>query len=157
MLVLLQETTRQVLEDLEKELKSRTKASWAPCFCVISILCICAEELQVAVDGFAVHQMLNKDRTNPMSREDGVEISRRLDDLLYRDCANLFHAIYKSRRPKSGQRNERGFNPIRDGVDVDEEEGLTQAMHDLLEEIREILANHGILHPCSRNQMYCFS
>jgi hypothetical protein len=97
------------------------------------------------VDGFAVHQMLNKDRTNPIFREDGVEISRRLDDLLYRDCANLFHSIHRSHRPKAGQRYEHGFNPIRDGVDVDEEEGLTQAVHDLVEEIREILDIHGIL------------
>jgi hypothetical protein len=48
MFVLLKETTRRVLENLEKELRSRTRASWAPCFCVILILCICAEELQVA-------------------------------------------------------------------------------------------------------------
>jgi hypothetical protein len=157
MLVLLQETTRQVLESLEKELRSRTKVSWAPCFCVILILCICAEELQVAVDGFTVHKILSKDRMNRISREDGVEISRRLDDLLYRDCANLFHGIHRSRRPKTGQRYEHSFNPIRDGVHVNEEEGLTQAMHDLVEEIREILAIHSIINPCSRNQIYCFN
>ena len=155
--ILLQETTRQVLGSLEKELKLRTKASWAPCFCTILLLCICTEELQVAVDGFAVHTVLNKDRIPPISRETGIQVSRKLEHLLYADCANLFHSIYRSRKPKTGQRYEQGFNPIRDGLEANEDEGLTPEMRNLVEDIRDILAIEGRTLPCSPTKMYCFS
>lgn len=143
MYLLMQETTREVLGGLEKLLKRRTKASWAPCFCTLLILCICAEELQVAVDGFALHKITRNDKTNFISREDGVETSRKLDDLLYGDCKTLFHGIYKSHKPKQGQRAEQLFNPIRDGMKVDGEEGMTPAMNDLVEDIVKVLDIHG--------------
>lgn len=142
--LLLQETTRDVLDRLERELKTRTKASWAPCFCTILILCISIEELQIAVHGFAVHKATRKSKTNCFSRASGFETSRKLDELLYNDCKTLFHAIYNSHKSKSGLRNEKGgFNPIRDAYDVNENEGITQAMHDLVGEVHELLGDSG--------------
>jgi hypothetical protein len=142
--LLLQETTRDVLDGLERELKTKTKESWAPCFCTILILCICIEELQIAVDGFAAHKATcRSSKANSFTRENGFEISRQLDDLLYNDCKTLFHAIYNSHKPK-GLRNEKGgFNPIRDTHDVNGKNGVTQAMHDLVGEIHEIMGDSG--------------
>jgi hypothetical protein len=142
--LVLQDTTRDVLDRLERELKTRTKESWAPCFCTILILCICIEELQIAVDGFAVHQATRRSKTNGFSRASGFETSRRLDDLLYNNCKTLFHAIHNSYKSRAGRRNEKGgFNPIRDTYDVNEKDGVTQAMHDLVGEVHEILGDSG--------------
>jgi len=46
------------------------------------------------------------------------------------DCKALFHGIYKSGK----ERMERGLNLIRDGLDVDDEKGLMQAVQ-LVEDI----------------------
>ncbi|KAF4627341.1 hypothetical protein G7Y89_g10813 [Cudoniella acicularis] len=141
---LLRETTEEVLAELEKELKTKyKKASWAPCLCTILILCMCTESLQVAVDGFAVHLMNSGQDTKCMSRAAGLDLSRRLDELLLADCKALFHGIHKSHKLRAGQKSERGFNPIRDGFDINEMEGLTQEMHDLVEDVHEILGMYG--------------
>lgn len=51
--IILQENTREVLEDLGKELNKRSKSTWASSFCVVLILCIC-EQVQIAVSGFVM-------------------------------------------------------------------------------------------------------
>jgi hypothetical protein len=134
----------RVLDRLERELKTRTKESWAPCFCTILILCICIEELQIAADGFAVHKAIRRSKTNGFSRASAFETSRRLDGLLYSNCKTRFHAIHNSRKSRARRRNEKGgFNPIRDSYDVNEKEGAAQGMHNLVGEIHEILGDSG--------------
>jgi hypothetical protein len=140
--LLLHDLTRDVLEDLEKALRTKSKASWAPCLCTILLLCMCAEEVQASFHGFAVHSSKGKGGS-AISHEDGIEISRKLENLLFADCKVLFHYIYKSGKKSFGRKNERGFNPILDGFQVDESKGLTQEMYDLADEIHEILRIHG--------------
>jgi hypothetical protein len=140
---LLRDLTQDVLQDLEKKLRRRNEASWAPCLCTILILCICIEEVQASIDGFALHSNRKKVGEGAISREDGIGISRRLDDLLFADCKVLFHGIYRSGKGSFGQKNERGFNPIRDEFQIDESKGLTQEMYDLVEDIQGILDIHG--------------
>jgi hypothetical protein len=133
-----QELTLKVLKGLEKELKSRSKNSWATSLCVILILSMCMEAVQVAVDGFIVQQkMLEKDRNNTLSvsRDDGFDIGRRLDDLPFEDCREIFHMIYRSS-------SERGFNPIRDGVDVNKSIGIDEDTVILVNDIRRIMRDH---------------
>jgi hypothetical protein len=142
---LLQETTREVLDALEKELKTRSKASWAPCFRTIAILCICIEELQVAIDGFVVQKITQKRESKCTSREDAHDIARKLDDLFYTDCKTLFHDIYRSCRTKKGRKYEQSFNPIRDGVKVDQDEGNLLGLQALIGDIHEILGTYGIV------------
>jgi hypothetical protein len=140
---LLRDLNQDVLRDLEKKLRTRTPASWAPCFCTILILCICMEEVQASIDGFAVHSSRKKAGEGAITREDGIGISRRLDDLLFADCKVLFHGIYRSGKGSSGQKNESVFNPIRFEVQIDEGKGLTQGVCELVEDIRDILDVHG--------------
>jgi hypothetical protein len=140
---LLRDLTQDVLRDLEKKLRKRSEASWALCFCTILILCICIEEVQASIDGFAVHSKRKKVGEGAISREDSIGISRRLDDWLFADCKVLFHGIYRSGKGSFGQKSERGFNPIRDEFQIDESKGLTQEMYDLVEDIQEILNIHG--------------
>jgi hypothetical protein len=140
---LLRDLTQDVLRDLEKKLMKRTEALWAPCLCTILILCICVEEVQASIDGFAVYSSKKKAGEGAISREDGIGISRRLDDLLFDDCKVLFHGIYKSGKGSFGQKHESVFNPIRFEFQIDESKGLTQEMYNLVEDIRDILDVHG--------------
>jgi hypothetical protein len=145
MLSVLQDITQDILRDLEKKLRTKTQASWAPCLCTILILCICVEEVQASVHGFALHSNRGKAGDRAMSFEDGIKISQKLDDSLFADCKLLFHNIYKSGKGIFGQenKNERGFNPIRDGCRLDETKGLTQDMCDLADDIHDICTIHG--------------
>jgi hypothetical protein len=141
--LLLQDITQDVLRDLEKDLRTRSKASWASCLCTILLLCICAEEVQASIDGFAVRSSKRRANEHAISREDGIGIARKLDDLLFADCKLLFHSIYRSGKGKFSQKSERGFNPIRDEFQIDVSKGLTQEMCNLVEDIQEILDIHG--------------
>jgi hypothetical protein len=143
--LLLQDITRDVLRELERELRTKAKSSWAPCFCTILLLCICAEEVQASIDGFAVYSARGRANGRVMSRKEGIGISRKLDDLLFAHCKSLFHDIYKSCKGNFGQenRNELGFNPIRDELRIDKSKGLTQEMCNLVDDIDKIFSIHG--------------
>jgi len=135
MQMLLHEMTREVLEGLEKELRTRVRASWPTAFCVILVLCLCIEMVQVATDGFVVHTQRHEGGDSVLLRETGIEICRSLDGRPYNGWANLFHAVHRSHK------KQRGFNPIRDGLGVDEKEGLDQAALNLVNEIHQITEN----------------
>ena len=73
------ELTVEVLEELQAELRRKSKGLWATLFCVIMILSMCMEAVQLAIDGFIVQGLLKKDVTNisSESRADGFQIGRR--------------------------------------------------------------------------------
>lgn len=141
--ILQYELTLEILEKLQTELRRRSKASWATSFCVILILSMCMEAVQVSVDGFIVQKMLENDGTNtlPASRSDGFEIARRLDHLAFKDCIDIFHMIYRSGESTTGS-NKGGFNPIRDGIEMDRAQGIDEDTVQLVNEIRRIMSDH---------------
>jgi hypothetical protein len=136
---LLSETVQSVLEDLDKALsKCRGRASsWADIFCVVLVLCMCIEAVQVASDAHAM-AALRKDPSVDMPR---ARICHELDEKLFKDITGLFHMVYKSGRAKP--KGTVGFNPIRNGIMVNEEEGITPQMVKLVNEIKHIMAKHG--------------
>jgi hypothetical protein len=138
---LLHEVTAEVLEGLEKELRSRTRSSWAMSFCIILVLSMYAEMVQVVTDVRLVRQILEG---SSVSRDISIETCRILDDLPIAQCSEIFHAVYHTSKPIRGPRNERGFNPIRDGLEVDAEEGINQDMADLVEQIRDIVREYSM-------------
>jgi hypothetical protein len=143
MITLLRGVTREILEDLEKELRTRSKAVWATCFCTVCILIFCMEEVQIATDGFVMHKRLyNPDGNNP-SPEDAIEICRKLDELPYAYLIELFHGVYKTRKLPMRHRGDHIYNPIRDGAEVDREEGVDQEAVDLANEARLIIKDYG--------------
>jgi len=137
---LIVETTGNVLDHLERELKKKSRAHWADCFCVILILCMCVEAVQIAIDGRVIYNMGCKDDDNtPMSREISLQASLELDGHPYAHCTEVFHYMYKS--PKS--KEEKGFNPIRDGPKLDKVYGLNESEVHLVEEIIGIMDTSG--------------
>jgi hypothetical protein len=141
--ILQHELTSEILEKLQTELRRRSRGSWATSFCVILILTMCMEAVQVALDGFIVQKMLENDGTDslPMSRDDGFEIARRLDDLAFKDCMDIFHMIYRSGESTTGS-NKGGFNPIRDGIEMDKAQGIDEDTVQLVNEIRGIMSDY---------------
>lgn len=132
-------TTNAVLEELEKAIsKSKTKtASWADIFCVVLILCMCIEAVQVASDSYAMAAL----RKDPKCGLDRVVICRALDVRLFKRLTEMFHMAYKT--PKASRKGSIGFNPIRIGLVVNKEEGITPQMVELVHEVKRIMATHG--------------
>lgn len=136
---LLSEMTTAVLEELETAMsKSNTKAaSWADIFCVTLILCMCIEAVQVASDSYATAAL----RKDPNCGLDRLGICRALDEKPFKILTELFHMAYKTRRVN--RKRPLGFNPIRIGLAVHKEEGITLQMVELVDEVKRIMATHG--------------
>jgi hypothetical protein len=139
MITLLQGVTREILEDLEKELRTRSKAVWATCFCTVCIIIFCMEEVQIATDGFVMHKNLHGPGGNAPSPEEAIEICRKLDDLPYYYLIELFHGVYKTRKLPMSHRSEHIYNPIRDGAKVDRDDRVDQEAVHLANEVRQII------------------
>jgi hypothetical protein len=101
------------------------------------------EAVQLAIDGFIVQKMLRSDGNDslPASRDDGFDIARRLDNHVFKDCMDIFHMIYRSGESTAGS-NKGGFNPIRDGIELDPTHGIDEDTMQLVNEIREIMRNY---------------
>ena len=140
------EVMTEVLEELERELRSKSKAAWATCFCVTSILCICMEYAQTAMDAFTMHTRLHGAEKESPSSEATIEACRKLDKLLFRQLLAIFHTIYKSHQTSKTQNCDRTFNPIiRDRLGTDIQNGLDQESAHLVIEIRQIISSHSML------------
>jgi len=133
---------REVLEELERELKTRSKAVWAPCFCVALILCMCVEEAQIAMDAFAMHTRVLGAVQDAPSSQITIESCRRLDDLLFNHLLELFHGVYKTHQTSKLHSRCGVYNPIRDGPETNVKEGLDQKSANLVSDFRDIIANH---------------
>jgi hypothetical protein len=140
---ILRYTTREVLGSLESELRTRKRSSWPTAFCTILILCLCIEAVQVAADAFVVYTKLRNGGNPTMRREIAIHIARDLDDRPYVDWTALFHAIYKSHKSTRSHKPEKLFNPIRDGLQTNKEEGLGKEEVQLVEGIRQLISEHG--------------
>jgi hypothetical protein len=135
---LLYSTTKSVLIELEHIMSSpKTKAAWTDIFCTILVLCMCIEAVQVASDGHAMAR-LRKDPRCGLSR---VDICRMLDEKPFKILTEVFHILYKT--PKSKRKSRVGFNPILDGLTVDQEEGITPQMVKLVNDVRQIIKDYG--------------
>jgi hypothetical protein len=134
---------REVLQDLESELRMRRKAMWATCFCVAVIICTCIEEAQTAMDAFAMYTGTHGNVRDRPSSDATIDACRQIDDALFVHLFEDFHGTFKTHQPYKPHSNKSGYNPIRDGPRVNEQEGFDQHAVDLVNEIRQIITNHG--------------
>jgi hypothetical protein len=130
-------TTDEVLESLEGQISGRKKEAWADIFCVILILCMCIEAVQVASDSHAM-AALRKDSKCGLSR---VDICRLLDEEPFKYLTEIFHMCYNTAR--ASPKSRKGLNPIRYGLRVDEVEGITPQMVKLVSDVKAIMNTHG--------------
>lgn len=74
------ELTREVLEGLEKSLRSRTRDAWGPSFAAILVLSLCIEGLQTAVDTFVVCDLIKEEQASKLRREMSAEACREVEE-----------------------------------------------------------------------------
>jgi len=141
MSTIIQDSTREVLEKLEKELKRRGKKVWADCFCTICILFLCAEEVQIATQGFIMHNIANG-YGGSTSSDEGVETCKNLDIHPFTHLMELFHGVYHSRKQPIRHRPSHVFNPLRDGVEAYNNNDFDQSSVDLVNGVRLLIFQH---------------
>ena len=134
---LLFKTTKEVLNRLDGKISGRKRADWADSFCVILILCMCIEAVQVASDSHAM-AALRKDSKCGLSR---VNICRLLDEGPFKHLTEIFHMCYNTAR--ASPKSRIGLNPIRYGLRVDLVEGITPPMVKLVNDIKAIMNTYG--------------
>lgn len=76
------------------------------------MLCLCAEELQVAVDGFTTFTIGQSGGATKAS-QNGLDICRRLDETIEM-FTDIFHDVYGTRKKAKKTKNG-GFNPLLGG------------------------------------------
>ncbi|KAF4636888.1 hypothetical protein G7Y89_g1206 [Cudoniella acicularis] len=131
-----------VLDTLELSLRQKAPAQWAPSFCCIMVLCMCAEMVQTTSD-FRIVKLLSDARSSPPSREESIAVCRKLDDVPIASCMSIFHQVYTACKLKDGAKREGGFNPVRQGVDVVMKAELGQDVQDLVTRIKTIAMERG--------------
>jgi hypothetical protein len=147
---LIRDKYREVLEELEKELRPKELELWAPTFCCILMLCMCAEMVQTTTDLRIVNALddmtkstsgLDKNGNSP-SRDDSINVSQILDSKPIASATSIFHMIYKTNKLKGGSKRDESFNPIRDGWDTARRAELGQDVHDFVDRIRAVVIKH---------------
>jgi hypothetical protein len=138
MSTLLQDATREVLEKLERELNKKSRDAWASCFSTICILFLCAEEVQIATQGFIINSTV-LGLGGATSAINGVETCRNLDNYPITHVMEMFHSVYHSRKLPVAHRPDHVFNPIRDGIEVHRGKGFDQESAGLVNGVRQLI------------------
>ena len=122
-----------VLQEFESHLKKREQAGWPISFCVVLILCLCMEDIQIATNNF----VFSDAEISQELRSESYEACWQLEDKPYRQCTQLFHDMYRSYKQPNGHATEGGFNPIaQDGF---HQTNWSQATQDMVHGIRQII------------------
>jgi hypothetical protein len=139
------DATGYLLRDLEDAMLNRGNDTrvWASSFCVISILCMCVETVQVATDFKIVHSMTEEEGVPKLSRDESRHRCQHLDEHLISTWEKMFHQVFKSYKRHGIRKHERGFNPIRDGLEFDNAKGLDEAIVRLVIEVRKVATEQG--------------
>jgi hypothetical protein len=136
----IRDMTQDVLKDLEQVFRQpRNKSTWAETLCVTVILCMCIEELQVAIDA----RFIAFATEDPSLRLSGIKILRGLETHAFEQIVLMFHSVYRTGQSSLDKKRDFGFNPIRNSLLIDAKNGITQPMVDLVHEFRQIMKDHG--------------
>ncbi|TVY80421.1 hypothetical protein LSUE1_G003277 [Lachnellula suecica] len=138
------EITLEVLEGLERSMRSRTKDSWGTSFCAFLVLCLCMEALQVACDIYVVCDMekCQKDGSDSAyNRSQSYQASLQVDENPFSQCKRLFHDIYRSHKESNRGAREAGFNPLRNLATNDMKTGLDPAADAMVKSIYSMICH----------------
>jgi hypothetical protein len=128
-----QETTKAVLEGLERSLRRRSKDSWGPSFCAILILCLCIEDLEIAADIFVACAIMEDGLPSTYNRKQSLDVCTSLEELPFALITRLFHAVYRSQ-------GKRGFDPL---ANIEDKRSLDPATRDLIDSMCHLIEGFG--------------
>ncbi|KAL3428254.1 fungal Zn binuclear cluster domain containing protein [Phlyctema vagabunda] len=133
------ELTREVLEGLEKSMRTKSRDSWGPSLCVLLVLALCIENTQIAADTFVVCDLDNDDDApSGYNRGHSFNACVALEEYPFQQCTRLFHDIYRSH--KEGTRaKDSAFNPFKADCEVDVRAGWDRETNMMVLEMRELI------------------
>jgi hypothetical protein len=131
------ELQKGVLDEFDKELRQKNKDDWALYLCTFLVLCMCAEEIQVATDGIVLKIISDEggDPTKPSrARQVGIEVCSRIERYVLGHSWILVHGKLNGvlRKP----------NIFIHGCPIDDESGHTESVVNLVDDIRQIITDH---------------
>ena len=141
--ILHREIYQNVLEGLEKSLKSNSKKdSWGTSFCTLLLLCLCIEELQTAADTFVMGDMRRDGAFSVHTRSESSDACTALEQYPFQQCTRLFHDVYRSRREgKVGGGSRDGLNPFRDLANRKKRIALEESTDEMVKEVYKMICN----------------
>jgi hypothetical protein len=131
--------TIEVLEGLERTMRSRTRDSWGTSFCAFLVLCLCMEGLQIASDIFVICDMQKEGVHSTLTRGQSLSACRKIDENPFNQCKKLFHDIYRSHRGPHRPGREAAFNPLQDLAN-NGETGLDPEADTMVRSIYQVLS-----------------
>lgn len=141
---LIREITKTVLKDLERNLKIETqeKGNWALYFSIITLLCLVAEEVQIALNGYrAFLKGNNVDEFSNHQHSLNVD-GQELEFVGLQTCSHYFHDHFNSDKSASGRRAP-SFNPIREAPQNHTDLDFDQPSRQMAEELRKFVEDYG--------------
>lgn len=150
MLGIITKTYAAVLEELEKLLRPKEPQLWAPTFCCIMILNMCAEMVQETTDfriACAMDDMKKspdgRDKNgNKPSQEESISVCRKLDSLPIANATATFHLMNRTKKVNSRRAQRKAYNPIRDQLDGKEAAELDPGVKELITRVCHIVTEH---------------
>jgi hypothetical protein len=133
--LLLEDLTKKVLRKLDGQLRKKRTEDWPIFLCTFLVLCMCAEELQVAVDAFVLFKSHSKDGDPSHIAQDGREACGKLEKESLEHSWILLYVILKRILNKD--------NPFRRGYEMGCELGQNEAKANLIKDLRQLMVDHG--------------
>ena len=135
------EVTREVLEEFEKYVRSRTKDTWGPLFATILVLCLCIEGLQTAADTFVICDQIKEGNKSGFKREQSRTACEDVESFPFEKCTRLFHDVFRTKKEGNGRAREGGFNPFR-ALEAGVEIGLDPAADGMVRSIYGLVSEY---------------
>jgi hypothetical protein len=137
--LLMEDLTKKVLQELDQQLRKRGTEYGLIYLCTFLVLCMCTEELQVAIDGFLLFKSSSKlpSRDGDPSHivQDGTEACGKLEKETLENSWILLEVILKRILGKK--------NPFRYGSEMECEPGQSEAKTNLIKDLRQLMVEHG--------------
>jgi hypothetical protein len=128
--------TGEVLDGLERTIKSRSPDSWGTTFCAILVICLCIENLQIAADTLVNTDILKEGPRSQFSRQQSAQACVSLEENPFSQFKRLFHDVYKSHKKAKGK--DVGWNPLR-LIDAGEDTKLDSTTDEMAKSIYELV------------------
>jgi hypothetical protein len=135
MTLLLEDLTIEVLQELDGQLRQKETETWAICLCTFLVLCMCAEEIQVAVDAFVIFKASREDGHSSPIDHSGTRVCGKLEKESLEHSWLLLNGILKRILKKD--------HPFRYGCEIEAEPGQNGAEMKLVKDLRQLMIDHG--------------
>jgi len=133
---LLNDLTKELLDQYNWELRNKRPETWALCLLTHLILCICAEQVQIQVDAFIVLRISHGDCDPETIRRCGTEVCRRLENVVLGHSWDLIRGKLKTLLSKR--------NPFKYGYHQMNEGGVeNEAERNLVNDFLQLKIDHG--------------